>query len=125
MKLIWGSVIFAVVIIGGVILLTRSGADGTKNNVSLIDGKQVITITAKGGYSPRTTVAKAGIPTVLKVKTSGTFDCSSALVIPSLSYRANLPMSGESLIDVPAQSTGTTLRGICAMGMYSFSIEFN
>jgi len=125
MKLIWGTVILGVVIIGVVLYITRGGVADTKNNVSIIDGKQVIQIMAKGGYSPRSSVAKAGMPTVLKIKTSGTFDCSSALVIPSLSYRANLPMSGETLIDVPTQPAGSTLQGVCAMGMYSFSVQFN
>jgi len=95
------------------------------NNVNIVDGKQVIEINAKGGYSPRITTAKAGIPTVIKMKTNGSFDCSSALVIPSLDYRNNLPLSGETLIDVPAQKAGTKLQGLCAMGMYNFLIEFN
>jgi len=29
------------------------------------------------------------------------------------------------LIDVPPQNAGTTLRGLCSMGMYSFAITFN
>jgi len=125
MKLIWSAIILGVVIVGTVLYITRGGVVDTKNNVSIVEGKQVIQIIAKGGYSPRNSVAKAGMPTVLKIKTSGTFDCSSALVIPSLSYRANLPMSGETLIDVPTQPVGSTLQGICAMGMYSFSVQFN
>ncbi|OGN31897.1 MAG: hypothetical protein A3I32_02085 [Candidatus Yanofskybacteria bacterium RIFCSPLOWO2_02_FULL_45_10] len=125
MKLIWSAIILGVVIVGAVLYITRGGVVDTKNNVSIVEGKQVIQIIAKGGYSPRNSVAKAGMPTVLKIKTSGTFDCSSALVIPSLSYRANLPMSGETLIDVPTQPVGSTLQGICAMGMYSFSVQFN
>lgn len=94
------------------------------NNVTIVDEKQVITISAKGGYSPQVTHAKADIPTIIKVVTNGTFDCSSALSIPSLQYQKNLPATGETLIDVPAQSTGTTLQGVCSMGMYNFSILF-
>ncbi len=97
----------------------------TGNNVSIVDGKQIIEISAKGGYAPRNTAAKAGIPTIIKVKTRGTFDCSSALVIPSIGYRGNLPPSGETIIDVPPQKAGSVLRGLCAMGMYNFSVEFN
>lgn len=95
------------------------------NNVSIVDGKQIIEINAKGGYTPRTTTAKAGIPTVIKMTTNGSFDCSSAVSIPSLNYRKNLPQSGETFIDVPAQKAGTKLQGLCAMGMYNFSIYFN
>ena len=60
----------------------------------VIDGKQVIEIKAKGGYTPREILAKADVSTVIKIKTQGTFDCSSALVIPSLNYRSNLSPSG-------------------------------
>ena len=95
------------------------------NNVSMIDGKQIIAIEAKGGYSPRVTTAKANTPTVIMVNTQNTFDCSSAIMMPSLNYQANLPPSGQTAIEVPPQEAGTSLKGLCSMGMYSFSINFN
>ena len=124
------SILVAAVLIGGAIMLSggktpSDTASKNADNVSVVDGKQVITIHAKGGYSPRVTTVKAGIPTVIKVATNGTFDCSSALTIPSLGYRNNLPPSGETAIDVPPQKAGTTIRGLCAMGMYNFSVNFN
>ena len=129
MKLTVASIILALIFIGGAIIFARNGAKTdtavSQNNVSVADGKQIIEIDAKGGYSPSVTIAKANIPTVIKVKTQGTFDCSSALVIQSIGYRANLPSSGETLIEVPPQEAGSTLRGMCAMGMYNFSIKFN
>ncbi len=91
----------------------------------VIDGKQVIEIKAKGGYTPREILAKADILTVIRIKTQGTFDCSSALVIPSLNYRKNLAPSGVTEIEVPSQKIGTVINGTCAMGMYGFSIKFN
>ena len=96
-----------------------------ENNVSMVDGKQIIAIYAKGGYFPKITTAKAGVPTVITMDTQGTFDCSSALQIPSLNYQKNLPPSGQTSIDVPPQNAGTTLQGLCSMGMYSFAINFN
>ncbi len=121
------SIIFAAVLIFGAVFLVgnddSTGEEG--NNVSIVDGKQIITINAKGGYAPRKTSAKADVSTVIKMDTKGTFDCSSALVIPSLGYRKNLPPAGETLIDLPPQKAGSKLQGLCAMGMYSFSIEFN
>ncbi|MDO8469925.1 MAG: cupredoxin domain-containing protein [bacterium] len=121
--------IIAVALIGGTLFLTnRNSPNGgpapAGGNVTVVDGRQVITIDAKGGYAPRETVAQAGLPTTLLMKTRGTFDCSSALVIPSLGYRSNLPPSGEAVIEVPPQAAGTTLEGLCAMGMYNFSIRF-
>lgn len=99
--------------------------DGRKTSaVSIVDGKQIIDISAKGGYSPRRVVAKAGIPTILRVSTNGTFDCSASLVIPKLSYQKFLQSSGtEDIIIAPEQAQGT-LQGLCSMGMYNFQIKF-
>lgn len=126
-KAIYISIIFVILLIMGVIFLTKNngGLEDNINNVSIVDGKQIIEIKAKGGYFPRKTNAKADIPTVLKVKTQSNFDCSSALVIPSLNYRTNLPLTGETLVDAGTQKAGTKLQGLCAMGMYYFVIEFN
>jgi plastocyanin domain-containing protein len=116
-------------VVGIILLLQNNGTSTTtvasgQSNVSVVDGKQVIQIDAKGGYAPRNTVAKANMPTTLNVQTSGTFDCSSALVIPSIKYRTNLPPSGVTPIEIPPQPAGTTLKGVCSMGMYSFAIAF-
>ena len=122
------SILIAAALIVGAIFLAapRAASDsGDGKNVRVEGGTQIITITAKGGYSPKVTTAKAGMPTVIHMDTRGTFDCSSAVVIPSLSYRGNLPPSGETSIDVPPQQAGSTMRGLCAMGMYNFSINFN
>ncbi len=93
------------------------------NNVSIIDGKQIIEIRAKGGYLPRKTVALAGMPTVLRFNTSGTFDCSSSVRIPSMGISKYLPPSGTSDIDLGESKVGTT-QGTCGMGMYPFEIDF-
>ena len=131
MKTIIISIIIVIVLIGGAIFITKGNSNsnsfttGFNNNVSIKDGKQIIEIHAKGGYFPKNTIAQADFPTIIKVVTKSSFDCSSALVIPSLNYRTNLPMSGEIFIDVPSQKAGTKLQGLCAMGMYSFTIDFN
>lgn len=97
---------------------------GDSSTVRIADGKQIIDISAKGGYSPRVILATAGTPTVLRVKTNGTLDCSASLVIPKLSYQKFLQPSGTEEISVsPAQAQGT-LQGLCAMGMYNFQVRF-
>lgn len=63
------------------------------------------------------------MPTKLVVKTNGTYDCSSALVIRSISYRASLPASGETEIDLGIPKTGEKIQGTCSMGMYNFTIN--
>jgi plastocyanin domain-containing protein len=103
----------------------------TKNNtpetpvqaVQVIDGKQVIAIRAKAGFTPRTIVATAGMPTTLRVTTKGTFDCSSSIRIPSLDVSKILPQTGTTDIDIGTPSKGL-LQGSCGMGMYPFEIDF-
>ncbi len=88
------------------------------------DGVQYIPIIAKGGYLPRTSIAQSDIPTKLVVKTNGTYDCSSSLVIRSLNYQKILPNTGETIIDVGTPKDGEKLLGLCSMGMYSFEVAF-
>lgn len=96
----------------------------SSNNVTMQADKQIIEVNAKGGYSPRLTTAKANVPTILRIKTNSTFDCSSALRIPALNYAKNLPPSGTTDIELTSQQASGTLKALCSMGMYSFSIEF-
>jgi plastocyanin domain-containing protein len=94
------------------------------NNVTVENGKQIVTISAKGGYLPRISEAKADMPTILRVDTNGTFDCSASLNIPSMNYQKNLPATGVTDIEIPAQKAGSTFEGLCGMGMYRFEIAF-
>jgi plastocyanin domain-containing protein len=121
------SIFVAMILIGGAFLLTkgnsRENSITADNNVSIVDGKQIIEISAKGGYQPRKSVAKVGIPTVIRFNTAGTFDCSSSVRIPSLNISKVLPQSGSTDIDIGTGELGI-LRGSCGMGMYPFEIEF-
>jgi len=139
-KLIIISVGIAVLLIGGAIVYTSNTACiGDSCSVSssrsdqkteqiktpeVIEGKQIIEIMVKGGYSPRKTIAKAGIPTILRMKTNGTFDCSSSLMIPQLNYRKVLAPSGIEEIEISVSQANGTLRGLCSMGMYNFEVNF-
>jgi len=92
-------------------------------NVYIQAGKQTVEINAKGGFEPETSGAKAGYPTMLKITTNGTFDCSSVISIPELGVRQNLPATGVTKIDLGTREAGI-LRGTCGMGMYPFAVEF-
>jgi len=119
----------AFLIIGGTLAFVLAKGSGTTdqaieaNNVTIVDGKQVIDLTAKGGYSPLRSVAQAGTPTILRVSTKGTFDCSSAIRIPSMDISKNLASSGVTEIELGTPQVGT-LQGTCGMGMYPFEIDF-
>jgi len=124
------SILIGAAIIAGALIFSGSGANSDNsraapNNVSISDGKQIIEISAKGGYSPRRISAKADTPSIIRVKTQGTFDCSLALSVPAIGYRTNLPTVGITDIQIPAQKPGSSIRGVCAMGMYSFTVDFN
>lgn len=121
------SLISVIVSIGLVLLAARLLSNNSSNGgqTALQDnGTQVVKILARGGYAPRQSTAEAGKPLRLEVETKGTYDCSSSLVIPDLNYEKQLSPTGKVVIDVPAQSAGTKLTGLCSMGMYSFDIIF-
>ena len=131
------SIIIAVFILGGAVYLTNNMASPSSgkataevpvqeeniHNVSVVDGKQIIEINTKGGYSPKLSTAKAGMPTILRFKTNGTFDCSSSIRIPSMNISKLLPNTGTTDIDLGTQKLGT-LSGTCGMGMFRFDVLF-
>jgi plastocyanin domain-containing protein len=119
--------VVAILLVGGAIFLVSGGQKETKKetkpNVTVVDGTQIIEIKAKGGYLPRRSVATAGLPTILRVNTIGTFDCSAVISIPSLKINATLPPSGTTDFDLGAPPVGL-LSGSCGMGMFPFEIGF-
>lgn len=127
MKILFGFILTLALLMGGYLIMNLAGSPESAapaepgDNVTIVDGVQIVEIRAKGGYLPRTSVAKAGIPTILRVDTNGTFDCSSALRVPSLKVSENLPMTGTTDIPLGELAVGT-LDGNCGMGMYPFQI---
>jgi uncharacterized protein len=103
---------------------TNSGGKSGEN-IQIKNGVQYVTVSAKGGYFPRVSSAKAGIPTKLIMKTNGIYDCSASLVIRSIGFQKILPQTGETEIDLGIPKTGVPLQGVCGMGMYSFVVNFN
>lgn len=125
------AVSIGIVIIGGALFLRGNPqenggtptATGITSNVTMEGEKQVVMIDAKGGYLPEVSVAKAGVPTIVRFNTTGTFDCSASVRIPSRDVSQVLPGTGTTDIDVGVNQTGP-LEGSCGMGMYPFSIQF-
>ncbi|MFA6397934.1 MAG: cupredoxin domain-containing protein [Candidatus Paceibacterota bacterium] len=93
------------------------------SNIEIKDGIQYVTINAKGGYLPRISTAKAGIPTKLIVKTNNTYDCSASLVMRSIDYQKILQKTGEEVVDLGTPEVGP-FQGTCGMGMYNFQVNF-
>lgn len=130
MKGVIGLILICGLIIGGFVWYDRAGnsspanvEESVANNVKVEDGKQIIEITAKGGYQPRRSVAQANTPTIVRFNTNGTFDCSLAVRIPSMGISKTLAQTGTTDIDIGTSREGK-LKGTCGMGMYPFEIEF-
>ena len=102
-------------------ILPTAAVGTSGSNVEIVNGKQIVTIAVDGGYTPGSSAAKAGIPTVLRFMTNDSFDCSSSVRIPSLKISQDLPSTGTTDIDVGTLAAGT-LSGTCSMGMYKFSV---
>ncbi len=120
------SILIVIVLIGGALVYRGNNNDISKesiNNVFMENGKQIIEIKAKGGYSPRHSVAKAGVPTVLRFDSKGAFDCSASLYLPSLKISKILDRKEKDDIDIGVSEAGI-FNGTCGMGMYSFDIDF-
>lgn len=119
---------FAIILIGGTTNKNTNTDNISEkeniNNVEVRDGIQYITINARGGYIPRLSTAQSGIPTKLIMKTEGTYDCSSSLLIRSLGIQKILPNTGSTEIDLGTPKSGSPISGMCSMGMYNFSIDF-
>lgn len=115
-------IIIAILLVGNTV--NKKETNELVNNVEIRDGIQYVTINARGGYSPRLSEAKSGIPTKLIVKTNGTYDCSTALVIRSIGFQKILPNTGSTEIDLGTPKENTSITGMCSMGMYNFIVNF-
>jgi len=101
-----------------------AGPDNTSSTISS-DNKQVIEVVASGGYSPKKITAKAGVPTILVMKSEGAYGCERAFNIPDLKISKLLPVNGLTEFDLGSPVKDTKLVGVCSMGMYYFQIIFN
>ena len=131
MKILFSGILLVAVVVFGYLTLKLIGSsredtavlESSQNDtVRMEDGKQIIELSAKGGYTPRVSQARPGIPTTLRLNTQGTFDCSSQVRIPSMDISRSLPVSGVTDIDLGVLTEGT-LQGTCGMGMYPFEIR--
>lgn len=122
------SIIISVALIGGTLYFVsdKTAPSGAQSqNVEIRDGVQYATVIAKGSYSPRRTQLQGGLPTKLVVKTDGTYDCTASLTIRSVGFQKMLQPTGEEVIDLGTPKSGEKIQGVCGMGMYNFSINFN
>ncbi|EKE14347.1 MAG: Heavy metal transport/detoxification protein [uncultured bacterium] len=95
---------------------------GTKTNVNIESGKQVIYMDViSGGYSPNQFTIKKGVPVKWVINGKNVFGCQGYFVVPSLSISKALN-AGENLIEFTPKETGF-INFSCGMGMYRGRIE--
>ena len=126
-KILFFGALFVLIFLGVILLKNNSAKNSGTVGTSIInsDGKQIIELLARAGYSPASISASANAETILRVKTDSTFDCSSSLTIPKLGIRKNLPPTAVTDILLGTFNPNTKLAGTCSMGMYHFNIAFN
>lgn len=107
----------------------------TNNNTNFIESfplstngqpaVQIFEERVQGNYFPKVINAKAGVAMILRMKSTNAYGCERAFRIPKLGISQTLPINGSVDINIPSQVKNTLLTGTCAMGMYSFVINFN
>ncbi|MGI5169213.1 sulfite exporter TauE/SafE family protein [Spirillospora sp. CA-253888] len=102
-----------------------SAASGSARHVTTdAAGTQVVTVWALDrGYRPALVDARAGVRTVLVVRTQGTRGHTRAFTLPGRGLDVVLPVTGETRIDLGAPGPGR-MRFVCASGHYPGAITF-
>lgn len=129
-KILIGLGVLGVIIMGFNLFLGSSGSENSSPNDEPVvttgeDGRQVVDIWAKGGYSPTRVSATGGQETILRFTTSNTYDCSAAMTIPSLGVSEFLEPTATKDIVVPADKATGNMLITCSMGMYSSTVSFS
>ncbi len=86
-------------------------------------GRQVVTITVTGTYTPKKITAKAGVPTTLLLHGKDASGCVQAFTIPARGIQQIVEPRQDTTIDLGTPQAGQ-LRFSCAMGMYGGVITF-
>lgn len=86
--------------------------------------QKVTIIVANDGFAPVKVDAIAGQALDLVFTTKNVTGCTRTVVIPELKEERVLPVTGTLTMKIPSKPSGTTLRWVCGMGMYSGQIHF-
>ncbi len=80
-------------------------------------GWQIVHVTVRDGYRPRTIEAQAGVPLRVVFHRDEATPCSERVVFSSPHLDRHLAPHGETIVELPAQGPGE-VRFTCAMGRY-------
>jgi hypothetical protein len=97
--------------------VTAAQAPADAPPVTTADGRQTVIVTARtGSYSPENLRVRAGLPTVLIVRSAKAQGCVRSFIIRDKQYI--LPINGDTSIDLGVLTPGR-LDYSCGMGMYT------
>ncbi|WP_067488062.1 urease accessory protein UreH domain-containing protein [Actinomadura hibisca] len=102
----------------------RAAADAGRFVTTDAAGTQVVTVWALDrGYRPALVDARAGVRTVLVLRTQGTRGHTRGFTVPGRGLDVILPVTGETRIDLGTPGPGR-MRFVCASGHYPGAITF-
>lgn len=99
---------------------TASGAGPT--NIGGQERQDIKINVLNAAYQPNNIQVKSGLPIRLTLVTNKTVGCTRSIFFRSLNIQKVLPVTGQTVIDIPAQKPGA-LRYVCGMGMYTGTIS--
>ena len=85
---------------------------------------QVVHVTVRDGYRPRTIIARAGVPLRLVFHRDEDAACSERVIFSSPHLDRHLAPHGATVVELPAQEPGE-VRFTCAMGRYRGRIRLS
>ncbi|MDD6374087.1 MAG: HAD-IC family P-type ATPase [Bifidobacteriaceae bacterium] len=115
-----GIIVIAVLLSIAVLWYFFGKRQGSKAEVS--DGRQRITVTVQGGYSPAAIELQAGIPTTITFDRKETGECTSHVVFSDLGIDAHLPGNQRTNVEIPALPAGD-YPFACGMNMVHGSVH--
>lgn len=100
-----------------------SNSKNTNTDSKIIEGKQMVTITAtNSGYKTDTQTIKKGVPVKLTIVSKNVQSCARSFIIPSIGVNKVLPVNGTQTIEFTPEKKGL-LNFSCGMGMYTGAFE--
>lgn len=97
--------------------VTAAAAPADAPPVSMVDGRQLVVVTAtEGAYRPANIAVQSGIPTVLVVRSVRAQGCVRSFILRDRQWI--LPVDGDTRIDLGVLTPGR-LDYSCGMGMYT------
>lgn len=102
----------------------EASASAASASGDFTDGSPARITVENDGYAPEFVLLPAGKPVELHLMTEDIHSCARAFYIPDLDLVEMLPETGDTVVTIPAQESGTVMQFMCTMGMYTGWFQF-